>query len=210
MTSLLKCAPIVLRGSREDPAPAAGVTEQANAAAQGWRTKHEADYRHDFLSIAGLHPLKPGPNTAGSGSTNDIRLPPTAPATIRSFILEGTGVRYHPAAGVRVLLRDEPITAPLDLSDDREREADEFVIGNIRVVVHVSGSNRSLRVRDPDGPLARGFRGFTWFSSTSPYVFSTFSPRGCGSLRKRAVVRYCASIGNLPVKILAGEKAYHP
>ena len=142
--------------------------ERANAA-RAWRVKHEADYRRDFVSIAGLHPLKPGPNTAGSASTSDIRLPPSAPATIGSFVLEDVRVRYHPAPGVRVLLRDEPITAPLDLSDDREREADELVIGNIRVVVHVSGSNRSLRVRDPDGPLARAFRGFTWFPIDAQY-----------------------------------------
>jgi uncharacterized protein (DUF1684 family) len=33
----------------------------------------------------------------------------------------------------------------------------------VRLVVHVSGDVRSLRVRDPDGPLAKGFRGFSWF-----------------------------------------------
>ena len=36
------------------------------AAVQAWRVKHEADYRRDFVSIAGLYPLQPGPNTAGS------------------------------------------------------------------------------------------------------------------------------------------------
>jgi uncharacterized protein (DUF1684 family) len=30
-------------------------------------------------------------------------------------------------------------------------------------VIHVSGEHRSLRVRDPNGPLAKGFLGFTWF-----------------------------------------------
>ncbi len=31
------------------------------------------------------------------------------------------------------------------------------------MAVHVSGDNRSLRVRDPKGPLATGFLGFRWF-----------------------------------------------
>jgi hypothetical protein len=156
-------------GTRKEAAPTRAEIERANAAAAEWRTKHEADYRRDFVSIAGLHPLKPGPNSAGSAPTNDIRLPPTAPDTIGSFVLEGARVRYDPAAGVRVLLRDQPVTAPLDLSDDRERETDELVIGTIRIVVHVSGSSRSIRVRDPDGPLARGFRGFAWFPIDARY-----------------------------------------
>ena len=33
----------------------------------------------------------------------------------------------------------------------------------MRLVIHVSGSTRSLRVRDPNGPLAKGFLGFAWF-----------------------------------------------
>ena len=33
----------------------------------------------------------------------------------------------------------------------------------VTIAVHVSGDRRSLRVWDPDGPLARGFKGFTWF-----------------------------------------------
>jgi uncharacterized protein (DUF1684 family) len=36
-------------------------------------------------------------------------------------------------------------------------------VGDVRLVVHVSGKTRSLRVRDPNGPLAQGFLGFTWF-----------------------------------------------
>ena len=44
-----------------------------------WRAKHEADYRRDWVSIAGLHTLKPGVNTAGSAPTNDIVLPQPVP-----------------------------------------------------------------------------------------------------------------------------------
>jgi uncharacterized protein (DUF1684 family) len=174
VTSLIKGALIVLLvitggcRTREEPGRDAGAAEDANAAAV-WRVKHEADYRRDFVSIAGLHPLAPGTNTAGSAATNDIRLPPAAPATFGSFVLEDERVRYHPARGVRVLLRDQPVTAPVDLRNDREPEVDELVLGNIRIVVHVSGSTRSIRVRDPDGPLARGFRGFTWFPIEAKY-----------------------------------------
>jgi uncharacterized protein len=68
-----------------------------------------------------------------------------------------------------VLLRDQPLIAPIDLRDDSERDADELVLGAVRLVVHVSGGSRAIRVRDPDGPQARGFLGFTWFPIDAQY-----------------------------------------
>ena len=61
------------------------------------------------------------------------------------------------------------MTLPVDLRDDREPKADQLVLGDVRLVVHVSGGNRSIRVRDPSGPLAAGFLGFTWFPIESQY-----------------------------------------
>jgi hypothetical protein len=37
------------------------------------------------------------------------------------------------------------------------------------MVVHVSGDRRSIRVRDPNGPLAKGFHGFSWFQIDPQY-----------------------------------------
>jgi uncharacterized protein (DUF1684 family) len=144
--------------------------ETANAAAQAWRDKHEADYRRDWVTIAGLHTLKAGPNSAGSASTNDIVLPQTTPPQLGRFTLDGTRVRFEPTAGVQVLLDDRPITAAIDLTDDSTpREADELVVGDVRLVVHVSGDKRAIRVRDPNGPQARGFSGFSWFPIDAQY-----------------------------------------
>lgn len=166
---MLVLATICGCGTRREAPPPPEDGERADGAAQEWRTKHEADYRRDWVSIAGLHPLKPGANTAGSAPGNDIVLPASAPASVGRFVLDGARVRYEPAPGARILLRDQPVTAPVNLRDDSERDADELVTGNVRMVVHVSGTNRSLRLRDPDGPLARGFRGFTWFPIDSRY-----------------------------------------
>jgi uncharacterized protein (DUF1684 family) len=62
-----------------------------------------------------------------------------------------------------VLRNGQPITAAVELRPDSERDADELTIGDVRLVVHASGDALRLRVRDPNGPLARGFAGFTWF-----------------------------------------------
>lgn len=167
-------------GAAPKDAPAAlPDAETANAAVREWRAKHEADYRRDWASIAGLHALKPGRNSAGSASTNDIVLPASTPPTVGRFtLIRGTRapgsndaerVRFEPMPGVRVLLRDRPVTTAMELRDDAGRDADELVVGDVRLVVHVSGDSRAIRVRDPNGPLARGFLGFTWFPIDAQY-----------------------------------------
>lgn len=147
----------------------AATSQQPDEAVRQWRAKHETDYRRDFVSIAGLHQLKEGRNSAGSAANNDVVLPASTPASVGHFVLEGNRVRFEPAAGARVLLRDEPVTKPIDLRDDRTRETDELIIGDARIVVHVSGDTRTIRVRDPKGPQAQKFLGFTWFPIDARY-----------------------------------------
>jgi len=154
---------------KEAPPAAQPVADTPAQVAEKWRAKHETDYRRDWVTIAGLHPLKPGINTAGSAPTNQIQLPASTPATLGRFVVTGARVRFEPAKGATVLLRDQPVTAAIDLKDDAGSGTDTLAIGDVRLVVHVSGTSRSLRVRDPNGPLAKGFLGFTWFPIDEHY-----------------------------------------
>ena len=133
-------------GSSEAPAGAVSP-ETLNAAAAEWRGKHEADYRRDWVSIAGLHLLSPGRNTAGSAPGNDIVLPESTPVRLGQFHLADGRVRFEPSPGTPVSLKDVPVTGVVDLRDDAQPGADELVIGDVRLVVHVSGESRSIRVR---------------------------------------------------------------
>ncbi|HYN09540.1 MAG TPA: DUF1684 domain-containing protein [Vicinamibacterales bacterium] len=151
------------------PEPPPPLTPEVVKEIEAWRTKHEVDYRRDWVTIAGLHDLKAGPNTAGSAAGNDIHLPASLPATLGRFVLEGQRVRFEPAKNAGVMLKDKPVTAPIDLKDDGGPGADELLAGTVRLVVHVSGERRSIRVRDPNGELARGFLGFTWFPIDAQY-----------------------------------------
>jgi len=161
------------RPSPTPPAAAAPVPLTVDE----WRAKHEVDYRRDYVSIAGMHDLKTGPNTAGSAAGHDIVLPPPVPATLGRFVRQGERVRFEPAPGADVRVGDRTITAPLDLRDDRTADRDELVIGEVRLVVHASGESRMLRVRDPNGPLAKGFLGFAWFPVGAQYrVTGRFIP----------------------------------
>ena len=151
------------------PTPTATPPTAPPLTAEQWRVKHEVDYRRDWVSIAGLHDLKPGPNSAGSAPGSDIVLPGSTPPALGRFVLIDRRVRFEPAAGAPVRLKDSLVTAPIDLKDDSAPGADELLVGDVRLVIHVSGDRRSLRVRDPNGPLARDFRGFTWFPIQDEY-----------------------------------------
>ncbi len=177
---LLLATPVLVIAckGRDESRPSAGTpAESPVTVTEKWRAKHEADYRRDWASIAGLFPLKPGEHTAGSASTNAIVLPPSVPPQIGRFVRSDTVVRFEPAAGVNVLLNDQPVTQAIALRDDSVPKADELVVGDVRLVVHVSGQTRSLRVRDPNSAQAKGFLGFTWFPIDLQYrVVGRFVP----------------------------------
>ena len=165
------CAVLALAtcGPAEAPAePPLDVAAHA-AAVEAWRVKHDEDYRRDWVSVAGLYPLKPGPNTVGSESSNDIVLSAPVPATLGRFELDGPRVVFDPAPGVEVQMKGQPLTGPTELLGGDPPAARELTIGTVRLVVHTSGSTRALRVRDPNGPLAVGFLGFTWFPIDPSY-----------------------------------------
>jgi hypothetical protein len=131
---------------------------------QAWRDTHEADYTRDWVSIAGLHFLEPGTFTFGRAIENDIVVSANVPERLGALVVNEQGVRYEPAAGVTAIIKDQPVTGPVTLHDDSEPEPDEFIVDGVRMVIHRSGDRLSLRVRDPNGALARGFLGFTWFA----------------------------------------------
>ena len=153
-------------GCSESP-PARPETEMSTSdyvrSVEQWRADHEASYTTSYSTIAGLHHLDEGANSAGSASSHRIVLPASTPAFVGRFVLTGKRVRFEPAADVDVRLRGERVTGPIDLNDDTTPAPDELAIGDVRLVVHPSGDTRAIRVRDPNGPLATGFLGFRWF-----------------------------------------------
>jgi uncharacterized protein (DUF1684 family) len=142
-----------------------------------WRARHEADYRREFVTIAGLHFLRPGSQSAGSAPANDIVLPASVPPVLGQFVLEDDDVRFEPHPGAAVARNGQLVHTPILLADDSTQQADELTTGNIRLVVHRSGPRKSLRVWDPASELARGFPGFSWFPVQAVYrVVARFIP----------------------------------
>jgi uncharacterized protein (DUF1684 family) len=134
-----------------------------------FRAKHEADYRRDYVTLAGLFSLKDGVNTVGSAASNAIVLPKTVPPTIGRLVVSSAGVRFEPAAGAPVTLEGKPITSPIDLKSDASGPGDQLAVGGITLWVHMSGDRRTIRIRDVNGEPARTFAGFAWFPIESKY-----------------------------------------
>jgi uncharacterized protein (DUF1684 family) len=148
------------------PAPAA---DDHRSKVQAFRDKHEADYKRDWVSIAGLHFLEQGTHTVGSALKNDVVVVANLPETIGRVRVKGTSMTFEPAAGVTVTQKGQPVTGPIVMKEEGKPPAPEFLIGDVRLVAHLSGDRLSLRVRDPNGPLAKDFRGFTWFPIDPSY-----------------------------------------
>ena len=140
--------------------------------AEEWRKRHEESYRKEYVPLAGLFALKPGPNTAGSAASNAIVLPKSAPAIIGRFVLPGNNVKnvtFEPQPGVAVTMKGRRVTTSAALTSDIADAPDELAIGDITLWVHLSGDRPTIRMRDPNGETARSFRGFVWFPIEDQY-----------------------------------------
>jgi uncharacterized protein (DUF1684 family) len=152
--------PIVLNAA-EDPAHVAKV--------QAWRAKHEADYTREYVPLAGLFFLTPGVNSVGSAPSSEIRLPERAPASVGRIVFENKRVLFEPQAGASVTIKDQRVTTPVRLRSSEAGGPDEIVIGDIALWVHMSGDRYAIRLRDPQGEVARSFLGYRWFPIDGRY-----------------------------------------
>src|SRR5437016_10845090 len=120
LLTFLAAAVSATAGPLTNPAPLADVTHVKEV--ERWRAKHEADYRNEYVPLAGLFFLKPGRNTAGSAASSDIVLPKRAPASIGEFVYETPRIHFEPRSGAPVTLKGKPVTAPLELRSDGETD----------------------------------------------------------------------------------------
>jgi uncharacterized protein (DUF1684 family) len=135
-----------------------------------WRAKHEADYRREYVGLAGLFALKEGPNSAGGASSNDLVLPSATPSLIGRFVVAGQAVRFEPQPGVKVTIKGRPLGGTVLLKHDEEKGGpDEIEVAGISLWVHLSGDRRTIRMRDDHGEVARSFTGFQWFPIDEKY-----------------------------------------
>lgn len=167
--AIVSLAALVACGRSPEVSQTTALPENYVQHVQAWRDKHEADYRRDFVTIAGLHFLDPGRHSMGSAPGNDIVLAASVPATIGQLMVEEDRVRFDAAPGINVTQQGRPGPASHVLKESGSPPSDPIVVGTVSLAIHVTGGRLALRIRDPEGAPARAFTGFSWFPIDPSY-----------------------------------------
>ncbi len=146
-----------------------------------WRQQRVASLTSEngWLTLVGLAWLEPGKNSVGSAPDAAIPLPADAgaPADVGVFVLGEDGrvtLRTHP--GATVILGGQPVSERV-LRSDAEGQPDVLQIGRLRMYAIRRGSRTGIRVKDPDAPTRRNFKGLEYFPIDGRYrVEATFVP----------------------------------
>jgi uncharacterized protein (DUF1684 family) len=128
-----------------------------------WRAERVArlEAPTGWLSLIGLHWLKDGANTIGSGEDNAIVLA-KGPAKLGVATLkEGkVSIVLDPAAGATI---DGHRKTSAPLSDDSQPKPTVVAFGTVSFYVIKRGERIGLRVKDTEAPTRTGFLGLDYF-----------------------------------------------
>ena len=144
---------------------------------EAWRAEHEESYTRNWVTIEGLHFLRPGTQSAGSAPDNDVILIAALPDHLGNFTVAADDVTFEPAPGASITINGATAVSAMLLRDDGAEAPDVIEANGASVVAHRSGMRLSLRVRDPNGERAQTFQGFEWFPISRDYrVLGHFIP----------------------------------
>ena len=174
MVTLAAALAIVAFGPLAPPGFAAAPTGPPDSTAahrrevEAWRQKRLERLRADdgWLTVVGLHWLKPGPTSFGAAAGNDLILPGSGtPARAGVLTLDAaTGrVTVDAAPGVTVTLRGKPVTRAVLTTDAGGREPDILTLGGVTLQIIDRGGRLGVRVKDAHSEARRSFKGLTWY-----------------------------------------------
>jgi uncharacterized protein (DUF1684 family) len=118
-----------------------------------------------WLTLVGIHWLKPGTNRLGSAAGNEIVIKGEGvPALVgRIEVAAGGGATFVGASGGGATVRGEPITTAVALRSDRQGKTDLVEVAGLRMSLIDRSGALALRVRDPKSPRRTGFKGIPYF-----------------------------------------------
>ena len=140
-----------------------------------WKADQTADLKENWLSLAGLFWLKPGPNTFGSDPASQIAFA-KIPAHAGEFDLAGKEVTLKLLPDAKATIAGKPVsTAKLD--PDTSEHVTYVDMGTLRFHVIVRGERIGIRLRDTDSAASRNFKGMIFFPLAMNYrVTATWVP----------------------------------
>jgi hypothetical protein len=162
---------LVVFGATSTQAPDAAYVQSF----EKWKADQTADLKENWLSLAGLFWLKPGPNTLGSDPASQIVFP-KIPAHAGEFDLTGKEVTLKLLPDARATIAGKPVsTAKLD--PDTSPQVSYVDMGSLRFHVIVRGERVGIRVRDKESEAARNFKGMIFFPLDMSYwIVATWVP----------------------------------
>ena len=183
-TGLMRLAAVVLALSAPlfagEPAPdkptGTAVDPAYQQSFEKWKAELVEDLKENWLPLAGLFWLKPGTNTVGTDSANDIVLPSSAPAHAGSFEFQGGDVTVNFLPDAHATITGKPVTTA-KLQPDTSGDRTVVELGSLRMHVIVRGQRTGIRVKDLNSPAVRNYPGPVFFPLDPAYrITATWVP----------------------------------
>jgi uncharacterized protein (DUF1684 family) len=130
-----------------------------------WRQKRESDLKADdgWLTLVGLHWLRPGETRLGSDPVSDVHLPPSAPAILGVLTLGEDGkVSFRAEPGVAVTVGGKPFSEG-KVRTDADGKPDVLSAGTLRIIPIKRGNRYALRIKDNANEARGSFAGLRWY-----------------------------------------------
>lgn len=162
--ALITLAPHADTPSGGPPVPPADYHRQVEAWRQERLRRLQAD--DGWLTVIGLHWLKPGATSFGAAATNDLVLPSGGvPARAGVFTLDAASgrVTVEAAAGVPLTLRGQPVTRADLTTDAGGRQPDVLTLHTVTLQIIDRGGRLGVRVKDVNSQARRTFKGLRWY-----------------------------------------------
>lgn len=135
---------------------------------RAWRAERQESIAgtNGWITLVGRHWLAEGNTSAGSNPSNPIILPAgRAPGRVGTFLRNGPVVRFAAAPGVGATIDGRPVTDAdaVELRSDAAGKPSRLRVGELVLTIIQRGEKVGVRVRDPESPARRQFRGLPCF-----------------------------------------------
>ena len=132
------------------------------------REKRFKNTKRGWLGLVGLYWLRDGENRIGSDPTNDILLPPVAPAHIGIVQYNNGVATFRAARHVPVLCNGKQVTLKTLVADIYE-EPDFLQIGDITFVLLQRADRHLIRIWNKHSKTRKNFKGFKQYDVNPEY-----------------------------------------
>ena len=134
------------------------------AEVERFRAAREAGLKADdgWLTVSGLHWVKPGETRVGGDPASDVLLPSGAPAHVGVLTLVGDKASFRVDPGATVTLDGRPFESG-EIRSDAGGKSSVLAFDRFKLLLLKRGGRHALRLKDNGGEIRENFAGLRWF-----------------------------------------------